>query len=80
MRSRRLQSLFRDRSIALRFSLIAFVVSVLLLGSKASLFQTSAKDATASRFANAQIPMQPTPSNPCSALAQRDFSPVPARS
>jgi hypothetical protein len=36
--------------------------------SKASLFQAPAI---------AQIPMQPTPSNPCSALAQRDFSAIP---
>ena len=68
MRSQRLQSLFRDRSIVLRFLLIALVVSVLLLISKASLFQTSAI---------AQIPMQPMPSNPCSALIQRDFAAIP---
>jgi hypothetical protein len=42
VRSRRLQSLFRDRSIIVRFLIIALVVSVLLLISKASLFQTSA--------------------------------------
>jgi len=65
VRYRRLQSLFRDRSIVLRFWIIALVVSVLLFISKASLFQTSAI---------AQIPMQPMPSNPCSALIQRDFA------
>jgi hypothetical protein len=42
VRSRRLQSLFRDRSIVLRFSIVALVVSVLLLISKASWFQTAA--------------------------------------
>ncbi|WP_445246292.1 hypothetical protein [Microcoleus sp. OTE_8_concoct_300] len=51
MRSQRLQSLFRDRSIVLRFLLIALVVSALLFISNASLFKTSAI---------AQIPMQPT--------------------
>ncbi|MBD1888373.1 MULTISPECIES: hypothetical protein [unclassified Coleofasciculus] len=71
MRSRRLQSLFCDRSFVLRFLSIALVVSVLLFSAKASLFETSAI---------AQIPMQPTPSNLCSTLAQSDFSPVPARS
>ncbi|MEG4288588.1 hypothetical protein Q5692_07245 [Microcoleus sp. C2C3] len=55
MSSRRLQSWFRDRSFVLRFLLIALVVSVLLLISKASLFESSAI---------AQIPMQPMPSNP----------------
>jgi feruloyl esterase len=69
--------LFHNGSIVLRFLSIALVVSVLLLGSKASLFQTSAKAASASRFAIAQIPMQSPPSNPCSALAQRDFSAIP---
>jgi feruloyl esterase len=54
-----------DRSIVLRFSIVALVVSVLLLSAKPSLFQTSAI---------AQIPMQPMPSNPCSALIQRDFA------
>lgn len=68
MRSRRLQSWFRDRSIVVRFSIAVLVVSVLLLISKASLFQTSGI---------AQIPMQPTPSNPCSALTQRDFAAIP---
>jgi feruloyl esterase len=68
VKSRRLQSLFHDRSIVLRFSIVALVVSVLLLISKASLFQTSAI---------AQIPMQPMPSNPCSALIQRDFAAIP---
>ncbi len=67
MRFGRLQSLFRDRSIVLRVLLIALVVSVLLLLSKASWFQTAAI---------AQIPMQPVPSNPCSALAQRDFAAI----
>ncbi|MEG5067112.1 hypothetical protein QUB33_26260 [Microcoleus sp. B3-A4] len=65
MRARRLQSLFDDRSIVLRCLSIALVVSILLLSAKGSLFESSAI---------AQIPMQPTPSNPCSALAQRDFS------
>lgn len=65
MRSRRLQSLFDDRSIVLRCLSIALVVSVLLLSAKANFFQTSAI---------AQIPMQSLQSNPCSALAQRDFS------
>jgi feruloyl esterase len=60
--------LFRDRSIVLRFLLIALVVSVLLFISKASLFETSAI---------AQVPMQSPPSNPCSALAQRDFAAIP---
>ncbi|MEG4252746.1 hypothetical protein QUB37_04850 [Microcoleus sp. AT3-A2] len=55
MRSQRLQSLFRDRSIVLRFLLIALVVSVLLLSAKASLFESSAI---------AQIPTQSLPSNP----------------
>jgi feruloyl esterase len=68
VRYRRLQSLFRDSSIILRFLSIAFVVSVLLFISKASLFQTSAI---------AQIPMQPMPSNPCSALIHRDFAAIP---
>lgn len=77
VRCRRLQSLFQDGSIILRFLLIALVFSVLLLSSKARLFQTSAKDASASRFANAQVPMQSTPSNPCSALGQRDFAAIP---
>jgi hypothetical protein len=65
VRSRRLQSLFHDRSIVLGFLLIALVVSVLLLSAKPSLFQSAAI---------AQIPMQPMPSNPCSALIQRDFA------
>ena len=68
MRSRRLQSLFRDRSLILRFLIIALVISVLLLISKARLFQTSAI---------AQVPMQSMPSNPCSALMQRDFAAIP---
>ncbi len=68
MRFRPLQSLFRDRSIVLRFLIVALVVSVLLFSSKASLFKTSAI---------AQIPMQSMPSNPCSALAQRDFAAIP---
>ncbi len=68
MRSRSLQSLFRDRSSILRFLIIALIVSVLLLISKASLFQTCAI---------AQVPMQSMPSNPCSALAGRDFSAIP---
>ena len=55
MTSRRLQSLFHDRSIVLGFLLIALVVSVLLFISKASLFETSAI---------AQIPTQSPPSNP----------------
>ncbi|WP_172186517.1 hypothetical protein [Microcoleus asticus] len=55
MRYRRLQSWFRDRSIVLRFLLIALVVSVLLLSAKASLFESSAI---------AQIPTQFPPSNP----------------
>ncbi|MEG4202988.1 hypothetical protein QUA20_03535 [Microcoleus sp. Pol7_A1] len=55
MRYRRLQSWFRERSIVLRFSIIALVVSVLLLSAKASLFQASAI---------AQIPTQSPPSNP----------------
>ena len=37
-----LQSLFHDRSIVLRFSIVALVVSVLLFISKASLFESSA--------------------------------------
>lgn len=65
MRCRRLQSLFRDGSIILRFSIFALVFSVLLLSSKARLFQTSAI---------AQAPMQSMQSNPCSALIQRDFA------
>jgi feruloyl esterase len=40
----------------------------LLFISKASLFESSAI---------AQIPMQPMPSNPCSALIQRDFAAIP---
>ncbi|MBW4610975.1 MAG: tannase/feruloyl esterase family alpha/beta hydrolase [Hassallia sp. WJT32-NPBG1] len=67
MRCRRLQSFFQDGSIILRFLLIALVFSVLLLSSKARLFQTSAI---------AQVPMQSMPSNPCSALGQRDFSAI----
>jgi len=59
--------LFRDRSIVLRFWIITLVVSVLLLISKASLFESSAI---------AQIPMQLMPSNPCSALIQRDFAAI----
>ncbi|MEG4442163.1 hypothetical protein QUB47_07100 [Microcoleus sp. AT9_B5] len=55
MRYRRLQSLFHDRSIVLGFSIVALVVSVLLLSAKPSLFQTSAI---------AQIPTQSPPSNP----------------
>ncbi|MEG4857525.1 hypothetical protein QUB75_07375 [Microcoleus sp. K1-B6] len=55
MRVQRLQSLFHDRPIVLGFSIVALVVSVLLLISKASLFQTSAI---------AQIPTQSPPSNP----------------
>jgi feruloyl esterase len=65
VRSQRLQSLFPDRSIVLRFSIVALIVSVLLLSAKPSLFESSAI---------AQIPMQPMPSNPCSALIQRDFA------
>jgi hypothetical protein len=68
VRFRGLQSLFRDRSIVLRFLIVALVVSVLLFSSKASLFKTSAI---------AQVPMQSPPSNPCSALAQRDFAAIP---
>jgi archaellum component FlaG (FlaF/FlaG flagellin family) len=68
VRFRRLQSLFRDRSIVLHVLLIALVVSVLLFISKAGLFQTSAI---------AKIPMQSPPSNPCSALIQRDFAVIP---
>lgn len=68
MRCRRLQSLFRDGSIVLRFSLIVLVFSVLLLSSKARLFQTSAI---------AQAPIQSMPSNSCSALVQRDFAAIP---
>ncbi|MEG4504382.1 hypothetical protein QUA81_09745 [Microcoleus sp. F6_B4] len=55
MRVQRLQSLFRDRPIVLRFSIVALIVSVLLFISKASLFQTSAI---------AQIPTQFPPSHP----------------
>jgi len=68
VRFQRLQSLFRKGSIVLRVLLIALVVSLLLLISKTSWFQTDAI---------AQIPMQPVPSNPCSALAQKDFSAIP---
>ncbi len=68
MRSRRLQSLFRDRSILLRFAIIVFVVSVLLLSSQVSLFKTSAIS---------QVPMQSKSSSPCSALTQKDFSAIP---
>jgi len=67
VRCQRLQSLFRDGSIILRFSIFALIFSVLLLSSKARLFQTSAI---------AQVPMQSMPSNPCSALTQRDFSAI----
>jgi hypothetical protein len=76
VRSRRLQSVFCDRSelgrvnrwIVLRFLTIALVVAVLLLSSKSSLFKTSAV---------AQVPTQSMPSNPCSALAQKDFAAIP---
>lgn len=68
MRSRRLQSLFRQGLIVLGFLIIAQVVSVLLLSSQTTLFKTSAI---------AQVPMQSKPSNPCSALTLRDFSAVP---
>jgi hypothetical protein len=60
--------------VQIRCLSIALIVSVLLLSSKASLFQTSAKDALASRFAIAQVPMPSMPSNLCSALMQRDFA------
>ncbi len=62
--------MFHNGSIILRFLIIALVVSVLLLSSKASLFQTSAI---------AQVPTQSMPSNPnpCSALMQRDFAAIP---
>jgi hypothetical protein len=68
MRFRRLHSLFRNGSIALRFSIIVLVVSVSLLSDKASVFKTSAI---------AQVPMQSLPSNSCSALTQRDFAAIP---
>lgn len=55
MRYQNLQSLLGDRSIVLRFLLIALVVSVLLLSPKASLFESSAI---------AQISTQSPPSNP----------------
>ncbi|MEH2243849.1 tannase/feruloyl esterase family alpha/beta hydrolase [Nostoc sp.] len=67
MRYRRLQSLFRDGSIILRFSLITLVFSVLLLSFQGRLFQTSV----------IAVPMQSMPSNPCSALMQRDFAAIP---
>lgn len=63
--TRRLQSLLRDRSIVLFCLSIVLVVSVLLLSAKPSLFKSSAI---------AQVPMQAMPSNPCSALMQRDFA------
>jgi Tannase and feruloyl esterase len=66
--SRRLQSLFRDRSIALRCSLVALVAAILLLSSKVNWFETSA---------TAQVPIQSLPANPCSALMQRDFAAIP---
>ena len=68
MRSRRPQSLFRIRSIVLRCLIVAFVASVLLLGAKGRLFGATA---------TAQIPIQPTPSNPCEALIQNDFAAIP---
>jgi hypothetical protein len=58
----------RGCQIVFRFLIIALVASVLLLISKASLFQPSA---------SAQIPRQSMPSNPCSALAPRDFAAIP---
>jgi feruloyl esterase len=67
VRYRRLQSLFRDSSIVVHFLIVALVFSVLLLSSKARLFQTSAI---------AQAPMQSMPSNPCSALTGRDFAAI----
>jgi hypothetical protein len=66
--SRRLQSWLRNGSIALRFLIITLVISIMLLISQASLFQYAAI---------AQVPMQSMPSNPCSALTQRDFSAIP---
>ena len=59
MRYPKLQSLFQNGSLILRFLIIALVVLVLLLSSKASWFQTSAI---------AQVPTPSTPSNSCSAL------------
>ena len=77
MRFRRLQLWFRNGLIVLRFLIIALVVSVLLFSAKASLFQTSVISAERKAEGIAQVPMQPTPSNPCSALMQRDFAAIP---
>jgi Tannase and feruloyl esterase len=66
--TRRLQSLLRDRSIALCCSIVALIAAILLLSSKVSLLQPSAI---------AQAPLQSAPANPCSALTQRDFAAIP---
>jgi hypothetical protein len=66
MRSR-MQSLLVDRSIALRYSIVALVAAILLLSSKISSFDS----------AIAQVPIESAPANPCSALTQRDFAAIP---
>ncbi len=68
MRSRRLQFWFRDGAIARRVWIAALVMVILLFCSRALWFQPAAI---------AQVPMQPMPSNPCSALMQRDFAAIP---